>query len=156
MNTNKKLLKVIIITGLIVGSLDALAAMISAYAQHGVTPDRVFRYVASGIFGKDAFSGGVPMALFGLLCHYVVALGWSALFLILFQRVKILRQNRYIIGVIYGLFVLFAMNLFVVPLSNVPNPKPGSVALTQVFIHIFIVGIPMVLLTHYFSKKQLT
>jgi hypothetical protein len=154
MNSSRNLLNAILITGFIAGTLDALAAMFSAYIQHDVTPDRVFRYVASGVFGKEAFSGGTPMALFGLLCHYTVAFGWSALFLTLFQKIKLLNQNKYIIGMAYGLFVLLAMNLIVVPLSNVPNSKPGSIALPQIFIHMFLVGLPIALSANYFLKKQ--
>src|SRR6478735_7381956 len=62
----KNLLKAILIAGLIIGILDGLAACISAYVQREVTPGRVWRYVASGVFGKEAFDGGTPMAFMGL------------------------------------------------------------------------------------------
>ena len=151
----KDLLKAILIAGAIIGLLDGLAAIVSAYIQNGVTPDRVFRYVATGVFGKEAFKGGTPMALLGLLFHFMVATGWTTLFFVLYPRVKFLSWNKYIIGIAYGVFVLFAMNLVVVPLSNVPNPNTGSVHLPQLFIHMFIVGLPISLLANrYYSRNQ--
>ena len=144
----KNLIKAILIAGLIIGLLDGLAACISAYVQREVTPDRVWRYVASGVFGKDAFAGGIPMAFMGLFFHFVIATGWTALFFLLYSRVKFLSWNKYVIGIGYGVFVMFAMNLVVVPLSNVPNPNTGSVQLPQLFIHMFIIGVPISLLAN--------
>jgi hypothetical protein len=149
----KNLLKAILFASLIVGLLDGAAACISAYLQKEVPPAAVFRYVASGVFGKDAFAGGTPMALVGLLCHFTVAAGWTTLFFLVYPKIKFLSWNKYIIGIAYGVFVLFAMNLIVVPISNVPNSKPGSVQLLQVFIHMFLVGLPISLLTNrYYSR----
>lgn len=149
----KDLLKAILIAGLIVGTLDGLAAITSSYIQREVTPDRVFRFVASGVFGKEAFAGGTSMALMGLLFHYIVAYGWTILFFLIYSRLKFLSWNKYVVGIAYGIFVLYAMDTVVVPLSNVPNAKPG-VELPQVFIHMFLVGLPIsVLANHYYSKK---
>ena len=154
-SAGKNLVKAIIIAGLIIGLLDGLAAAISAYIPREITPDRVFRYVASGVFGKEAFSGGTPMALLGLLFHFTVAMGWTALFFLLYPRLKFLSWNKYLSGIGYGIFVLFAMNLVVVPLSNVPNPNPGSVQLPQVFIHMFVIGLPISLMaSRYYSRQQ--
>ena len=151
----KNLLKAILIAGLIIGILDGLAACISAYVQREVTPGRVWRYVASGVFGKDAFDGGTPMAFIGLFFHFVVATGWTGLFFLIYPRVKFLSWNKYIIGMAYGVFVMFAMNLVVVPLSNVPNPSPGTIHLPQLFIHMFVIGTPISLLANrYYSKLK--
>jgi len=151
----KDLLKAILIAGLIIGILDGIAACVSAYVQREVTPDRVWRYVASGVFGKDAFNGGLPMTFIGLFFHFVIATGWTSLFFLLYPRVKFLSWNKYIIGMAYGVFVMFAMNLVVVPLSNVPNPNTGQVHLPQLFIHMFIIGLPISLLaSRYYSKQK--
>lgn len=151
----KNLVKAIMIAGLIIGLLDGLAAAISAYIPREITPDRVFRYVASGVFGKEAFNGGTPMALLGLLFHFTVAMGWTALFFLLLPRLKFLSWNKYLSGIGYGIFVLFAMNLVVVPLSNVPNPNTGSVQLPQLFIHMFVIGLPISLMaSRYYSRQQ--
>ena len=153
-SNTKSLLKAILIAGLIVGTLDALAASISTYVQRGVTPDRVWRYVATGVFGKDALSGGTTMVLLGLLFHFIIATGWTALFFLAHQKLKFLSWNRFIVGIVYGIFVMLGMNLVVVPLSNVPNPNPGAIHLPQLFIHMFIIGLPISLLTHRYYSKQ--
>ena len=151
----KNLLKAMLIAGLIIAVLDGMAACISAYVQREVTPGRVWRYVASGVFGKDAFDGGTPMAFIGLFFHFVIATGWTSLFFLLYPRIKFLSWNKYIIGIAYGVFVMFAMNLVVVPLSNVPNPNTGTVHLPQLFIHMFIIGMPISLLANrYYSKHK--
>jgi hypothetical protein len=150
----KSLLKGILIAGSIIGTLDALAASISSYVQRGVTPDRVWRYVASGVFGKDALTGGATMVLFGLIFHFIIATGWTALFFVAYQKLKFLSWNRYVVGIAYGIFVMFGMNLVVVPLSNVPNPSPGTIHLPQLFIHMFIIGLPISLLAHRFYSRQ--
>jgi hypothetical protein len=154
----KQVFKTILIAGFIVGTLDGLAAITSSYIQREVTPDRVFQFVASGVFGKDAFAGGIPMALLGVIFHYIVAYGWTTLFFLAYPKLKFLSWNKYIVGIAYGIFVLFAMQLVVVPLSNVPNAKPGVrlPQLPQVFIHMFLVGLPIVLLAkrYYLREKQ--
>lgn len=150
----KSLLKAILLTGLLVGILDAIAASVAGYFPRGITPDRVFRFVASGVFGKDAFTGGTPMALLGLLFHFIIAYGWSLLFFLAYPKVNLLTKNKIIVGLVYGIFVLLAMNLIVVPLSNVPNAKPGNIHLPQVIIHMFLVGLPISLMANrYYSNK---
>ncbi len=67
-------------SGVIVGILDAIAASVNAYAQRGVSPAGVFRYVASGALGKSAFDGGLGIAGLGLLFHFIIAISWTFLF----------------------------------------------------------------------------
>jgi len=150
----KNLLKAILFAGLVVGILDGLAASVGSYFPRGITPDQVFRYVASGVFGKEAFAGGTPMALIGLLFHFIIAYGWTLLFFLAYPKVKLLRENKIIVGMLYGILVLLAMNLIVVPLSNVPSPKPGTIQVQQVIIHMFLVGLPISLLANrYYTQK---
>ena len=52
----------IVLTGFITGSLDITTASIQYHIRTGKGSANVLRYVASGIFGKKAFIGGVPMA----------------------------------------------------------------------------------------------
>ncbi|NJN34942.1 MAG: hypothetical protein HC817_12500 [Saprospiraceae bacterium] len=72
------MLKIILKTALIAGSLDITAACLQAYLKTGATPDRILAYIASGVFGKKAFSGGFPMQIAGLLFHFIIALACAA------------------------------------------------------------------------------
>src|SRR5258705_1790923 len=85
----------ILISGLIVGTLDAMAASVHAYAFSGASPDRVFRFVASGVFGKEALTGGLSVAAWGLLFHFIVATGWTALFYIIYPKINFLASSKY-------------------------------------------------------------
>jgi hypothetical protein len=155
-SNTRSLTKPLLIAGLIIGALDGLAAIISAYIQRGVTPDRVFKYVATGVYGQEALAtGGTGTALMGLLFHFTIAMGWTALFFILYPRLKFLSSDKYLSGIVYGVIILLGMNLIVVPLSNVPSPNPGSVSVVQLFIHMLVIGLPISLMAHRHYSKQL-
>ena len=59
--------RTIILTGLLAGTLDAIAAIVVSQAS----PAAVFKFIASGAFGAGkAFSGGDIMIVWGVLFHY--------------------------------------------------------------------------------------
>ena len=155
---NQKLISLssaILIAGLIVGILDAIAASVFSYGFSGASPDKVFRYVASGVFGKDAFTGGLPIAAWGLLFHFIVATGWTALFFLIYPKINFFSSSKYIAGIGYGLFIWLMMNKVVVPLSNVPQAPFHFTIRTAVMIliHMFIIGIPISYLANrYYSS----
>jgi hypothetical protein len=145
---NQKLLPLstaILMAGLVVGTLDAIAASVFSYGFTGATPDKVFRYVASGVLGKDAFEGGLPIAALRLFFHFVVATGWTALFYLLYPKINSFSSSIYLVGMGYGIFIWVMMNKVVVPLSNVPLAPFHFTIRTAVMIliHMFIIGIPI-------------
>lgn len=71
---------VIIKAGLLAGTLDISAACVQYYMKTGKNPDYVLKYVASGAFGKDAFTGGIVMSMAGLLFHYLIAFSFTLFF----------------------------------------------------------------------------
>jgi uncharacterized membrane protein len=146
----------ILASGLIVGTFDAVAASVFSYGFSGASPDRVFRYVASGIFGKDALTGGMSVAVWGLFFHYIVATGWTALFYFLYPKIKVLSSSKYMAGIAYGLFIWLMMNFVVVPLSNVPPSVFHFTVRTAVMImiHMFIIGVPIsYMVNKYYSSE---
>jgi hypothetical protein len=60
-----KAVSTILLAGVIAGTLDIIAACTQYYINTGKGPGNVLRYVASGVFGKKAFAGGVSMAAWG-------------------------------------------------------------------------------------------
>lgn len=146
MKSLKNIIRPVLTTILVVGTLDGLAAVIMYVLQTGKDPLNVFRFIASGIFGSEAFSGGVPMALWGILFHYGIAACWTILFFWLAGRFFILTKHWIITGVLYGVFVWLMMNLVVVPLSLVPmkaGPKEWTAILKAIIVLIFCVGLPV-------------
>ena len=87
MDATKKIpLKTILLSGLLVGTLDILAACTDFYIARGKNPVAVLNYVASGIIGKTAFSGGSGVALLGLLCHFIIAFSFTGFFFWLYSK----------------------------------------------------------------------
>jgi hypothetical protein len=145
----------ILAAGLIVGVLDAIAANTHAYLLRGTPPATVWRYVASAVFGKSAFTGGPEMVLWGLFFHFTVATLWTALFFVAYPRIRFLSANMVLAGMAYGLFVWLMMNFVVVPLTRITT---GSIQLTtgtvlMILIHLFVIGVPISYLARRYYAK---
>ncbi|HET9747648.1 MAG TPA: hypothetical protein VFP97_18150, partial [Chitinophagaceae bacterium] len=68
--------------GLLAGALDIIAACIHAYLARGTQPQQVLRFIASGVFGKDAANGNM-MIVWGLLFHFLIAISFTLCFFVL-------------------------------------------------------------------------
>jgi hypothetical protein len=150
-------LKTILKIGFVAGTLDGLAAVLMYSIPTGKDPMNVFRFIASGVFGKEAFGGGVQMAIWGILFHFIIATGWSALFFVAYSRVTLLSKNKFIVAAAYGIFVWLMMNLIVVPLSGVPagGPKEMISILKGVTVLMLCIGLPVTLMTSRFHSSQI-
>ena len=142
-------------TGLLVGVLDGIAAETLYFTSGGKDPLIVFQYIASGVFGRASFSGGMVLAACGLIFHLVIAFSWTSLFFLAYPRFPFLAKKRILAGVSYGLVIWLAMNLVVLPLSKV---RRGSFdylrALTGIVVLIVAVGVPVSHSAHkYYSKE---
>lgn len=149
-------LKTILLTGLVAGTLDILAAFANAYLSNAVSPIRVLQFIASGLLGKNAFEGGLTTAGLGLLLHFIIAFSWTILFFFLYPKIKQILTNPIITGLVYGLIIWLIMNLAVLPMSNI-NKQPFSLN-WQTFIGIGIlmlfVGLPIsIMVNRYYSNK---
>ncbi len=134
----------IIKAGLLAGSLDIAAACIQYTLQTGGPAANVPVFVASGVFGKNAFTGGVEMILAGLLFHYLIAGAFAVAFFWIVPKVAFLNRHWILAGVLYGIFVWALMNLVVLPLSNAP-PLPLNIknSIQAALILIGCIGLPL-------------
>ncbi len=137
-------LKAIFAAWLVAATLDITAATLNYLFTFGGRLTILYQFIASGVFGRNAFSGGLLMALLGLLFHYTIALIWTLIFYFLFPRVKVFQRNRLVTGIIYGLVVWTAMNLVVLPLSGVPHIpfRPVQTTLAVLYV-VFCIGVPI-------------
>jgi hypothetical protein len=142
--------------GLITGTLDILSAFIYYYIKTGKTNFLViFQFIASGIFGKDAGTGGTAMILAGLILHYAIAFSFTIFFFWLYPKIKVMSKDRILTAVVYGLFVWIVMNLIVVPLSNtVHRPFKIDGALINMGILIVCIGLPLSFIANAFFRKR--
>jgi hypothetical protein len=134
----------IIKTGLLVGTLDITAACVQFYLKTGKGPEPVLRYIASGAFGPEAFSGGNIMLFWGLFFHYLIAMSFTFLFFWLVKIFPAMLKVRLLTAVVYGIFMWAITQLVMVPLSKIPvRPVTLSGALTAIAILIVCISIPL-------------
>jgi hypothetical protein len=151
--TNKGLVKNILIAGLVVGTLDISAASIQTLLNDR-DPLNMLKFVASGIFGEAAFKGGLEYSFFGLFFHYCIAMIWTILFFIAYPRLGFLSKNRIVTGIVYGIFVQLCMSFIVLPLANTP-PIPFRLIgmIKAALILIGAIGIPLAFFASRFFKS---
>ena len=144
----------IIKAGVIVGTLDILSAFIYYSIKTGKNPLNILLFIASGLFGKEAFAGGNKMMMIGLILHYFIAFAFTIFFFWIFPRIKAFAKNKLLTGIVYGIFIWVVMNLAVVPLSNISSrPFDVTNAIINVLILIVCIGIPLSYLASRFYKK---
>jgi len=146
----------IVKAGLIVGTLDILSACIYFCIKTGNTNClTVLKFVASGVFGKEAFSCGNMMILSGLVFHYIIAFSFTAFFFLIFPKVRVFSKNQILTGIFYGVFIWTVMNLIVVPLSNISHREFNVVnAAINAIILIVCIGIPLSYMANSFYRKS--
>lgn len=131
--------------------LDGAAASLQ-FGFRGVKPLQVWQGVASGLLGPGAFRQGWISGGLGLLLHFTIAFTAAAVFAAASQQLPFLARSYWVSGPLYGIIVYLVMSLIVVPLSARPKmPKPPSVAVTQVIIHILFVGLPISIAANHFA-----
>ena len=146
----------IISAWLLAGTLDISSALIMVAVRSGKSPVPVFNYIASAVFGQDAFTGGTPMIIAGLLFHYLIALIFTVTLFLLYPFIRQFIKNKFIIGILFGLFNWIVMTLLVVPLTRIPHrPFNLSNALINIAILMVAIGIPVSLIAHhyYYGKR---
>jgi hypothetical protein len=107
------------------GTWDLLFARIY-WNSEGVSFFRVLQSVASGIYGKASRSGGAKTAIVGAVCHYFIALCMVLAYFLVSRCVGFLLRWPVPLGVAYGVFLYFFMNLVVLPLSAIGHPAFGD------------------------------
>lgn len=147
--------KTIVLAGLLVGSLDIIAAIVNFYAKTGKDPQLVLKYIASALVGKEAFAGGSAMSALGLLLHFLIAFIWTMFFFWIYPKLRFLSFNRIITGILYGIFIWFIMSHVVVPMSKAPggafNLKQAAIA---ALILIGAIGLPLSFIAYRYYKGK--
>lgn len=142
--SSKYPLKTVLWAGLLVGTLDITAASTQYLIVTGKNPVSILVYIASGVFGQQAFDSGTAMAPLGLLFHYFIAYSWTALFFALYPRLAFMTINWIATGFGYGFFIWLMMSRVVVQLSNTPKgPFNLRGAIIGCLILIAMIGLPL-------------
>jgi hypothetical protein len=147
----KALLLSILLASLIAGTLDGLAAVFILAKGQAVM---VFKYIASAVYGKQAFAGGSGMIWTGVALHYLIAAIFTILFFILYDLMPVVRKSVIFITIVYGVFVWVVMNLLVLPLTQVANTITLAGAIKNILILIICIALPIVLIRHRYGQAQ--
>ncbi|MCO4293186.1 hypothetical protein NF867_09955 [Solitalea sp. MAHUQ-68] len=154
---NNKVLKSILLAGFVAGTLDLLSAF-TVYCVFGPsTVEKLLQYIASGLYGADAFRGGTAMALAGTFFHYVFAFSWAFIYYIFTLYIPFARNNFVISGLIYGFFVWLFMNFVVVPNSSIAQPSTAPTFISR-FISLscilLFIGLPIAFIISRYYKRR--
>lgn len=145
-----KSFRTILWIGLVAGTLD-ITENIVFNAFRGITPWRIFQFIASGLIDGRSFQLGWASVGLGVLIHYAIALTWTAIFYIAATEfnLTVLSRRPILSGLLYGMLVYVIMNFIVLPLSAVPL-RPGAATIAArvnvVLALMFCIGIPVALL----------
>lgn len=152
MQKNPNAMLALLSAGFACGVLDLTAALV-VYGFFGLKPMRLLQGIASGLLGAKAFSGGLATAVLGVLCHFLIAFGAAAVYLMASRVLGFLVEHAVVSGILYGVAVYFFMNRIVLPLSAAAKrPFSLQMMIVGVVIHIFCVGLPIALSVRRFSR----
>ena len=143
--------RAIVAGGLAAALLDAADALVAYKLAYGMSPLVIYQFVASGLLGKAAYSGGASAALLGLAVHFFVAFTAATVFVLASERFPTLRRGAVGWGLAYGLVVFAVMSFVVTPLSRIGASVPSlPVLVNGVLAHALLVGLPIALAARRF------
>ena len=148
-------------TGLVVAVSDGLfASATGMFIAPYATPFRVFRGVASVVFGRAVLNGGVPWALVGIAMHICVAMFWSGVFILALRNSALIRDaiqswpTAILVAAIYGPFIYLVMTMIVIPAFLHRPPTIGTKWWVQLIGHAPFVVMPMILMNRNRARES--
>ena len=151
-NSRNSLLRLSLIGGIISGFLHLLIQQGIVFGLILKTPMiNQLQFVASGIMGDAAFTGGLATALLGLVLDFIMITIMAGVFILSVDRIPLLRRNVIVGSILYGVGVYIVMNFIVLPLSAAPPlPAPPLWLLIELVLqHILLIGLPLGLLVRW-------
>ena len=142
---------VIVLAGSVCGVLDLISAS-ALFRLKGGTFERLLQFIASGALGESAFKGGKRSAAVGFLFHFSIAFTAAAVYYATSRSMTFLVSHAFVCGIVYGVLIHLFMSFIVIPLSRAPKRKfSASSFLSQLAVHMFIVGLSISLIVRHFS-----
>ena len=136
--------------GLTTAICDGIFSSVLVSVFYGSTVMRLWQGVASTLLGEEAVNGGMQTAAVGLLMHFGVAFGWSAVFLLLVMNWGWLRNTiaspggMIAVACVYGPLIWLVMSIGIVPQLLHRPPTINFRWWVQLIGHIPAVAIPIV------------
>ena len=146
LRNRNSLLRLSVIGGTIIGLLHLLVQVGFVFGLILKSPFiSSMQYVASGLMGVAAFTGGLATALLGLILEFVITIIIASVFILSADRIPLLRRHVIIGSLLYGFGVFIVMNFIVLPLSAAPTlPDPPTWLFFEAILeHILLIGLPL-------------
>ncbi len=142
----------------IAGSLDITAASIQAYLSSSVTPDRLLRYIASGLFGADAYSGGIEYMAIGLFVHFLIVFACAVTYFFTYPTIRFLHISSWLSSFLVALAAWIITTRVIIPVSQIqPAPFNATKVLIAIAILYGCIGLPITLIANkYYTRKRIT
>ena len=151
--------KAVLLTTLVAGTLDIIAAHVHLTILRGVFPTKMFYGIAAGAIGlKTALTGGPAIFVLGVFIHYFISFSFTLFFFLLYPAVRKLSSNKYLNGLPYSVFVWLTMNFIVLPLTALPR-KPFVFNIHQAvgfLILVVVFGLPISIMIDKYYKSRTT
>ena len=112
----------VVVAALVIGAIAALTEMVPVFPIQGalgVSPRLVLQSIASGLLGRQAYSGGAATVLLGIALHLLISFLFALAYVVVGDRWAALRRHPWVAGIGYGTVVFAVMRYIVVPLSAV-------------------------------------
>lgn len=154
-NRFKTNFKAILSVTFVTGSLDILLAILwYAVLQKQTTALKILQSIASGLFGMQAYRGGMRMALVGLSLHYFITLLFVSFYFVIYPTFTPLKKYPFAAGILYGLAIWMLMNLIVLPFTfrSLGTPDLSS-AITGAMIVVTAISLPLSFLTNKYYQN---
>jgi asparagine N-glycosylation enzyme membrane subunit Stt3 len=139
--------------GLTAGIMDITAAFVSSGIQ-GRSPIWVLQSIATGLLGRDSYTGGVAAAALGLAVQFLIAFTAATVFYAASRRLTFLIHRPVVSGLLYGITVWLFMYLVVLPVTfHRSFIRPLSAVAIGLMIHMLCVGLPISLVVSRYSTR---
>ena len=148
-----KLVSTTLWAALAVAVLDSIASDVVLKIWYNLSPVQVLEYIASALYGPLAFAGTSGAILTGFFIHLLTSLIIAVIYTYAYSRVTLLSKQTVLSGLVYGFGVWLVLNLIVIPVTHIQkSPFDWSLALTSIAWHMFLVGLPVAIITKKIQK----
>jgi uncharacterized membrane protein YagU involved in acid resistance len=127
------------------------------WGLQGIAPLRILHSVASGLIGREAArAGGIETGILGAALHFSMTFVMGLVFVVASLMLPVLRRAPIIWGMAYGGGIYIVMNYIVVPLSLAGgrSAPPLMDYASGLLVHIFLVGLPIALVTRMYLPPE--
>ena len=147
-----RVLSAALVGGTMAGAFDITYAFTN-WGLQGIAPMRILHAVASGLIGREvARAGGMDTAILGAVLHFSMTFVMGLVFAVAALMLPVLRRAPVIWGMAYGGAIYIVMNYIVVPLSLAGGRSAPPIMdyTTGFLVHVFLVGLPIALVTRMY------